>query len=148
MTRRTPKELTKYLKSKNILLRSFTDDEKKQFTTIQKQIRFDTNNKLTETEYEQLTVMLMFLHKYDKWAKNKKPNEIATDIQNIARMYRERIIAEMRKYREKGGKGESFLSIAKEIILEMEKKDGGEMKFHYKKPKIIKINVPTQTDEE
>ncbi len=68
---RTPKALTKYLKSKNALIRAFTEEEREQFLSIQRQLRADTKGELTETEYEQLTVMLMFLHKYDVWAKNK-----------------------------------------------------------------------------
>ncbi len=145
----TPRELTKYMRRKNSLIRSFTNDEKNQFLTVQKQLRSDTDNDLSETEYEQLTVMVMFLHKYDAWFKDKDVDKVSTDIQTVARLYRERVIQEMRKYREKGGKQDTFLQGAKEIILEMESEDGGELKFSYKKPKIIDLtNLTPPNDEE
>ncbi len=143
---RTPKALTKYLKSKNALIRAFTEEERGQFLSIQRQLRADTKGELTETEYEQLTVMLMFLPRYDGWAKDKNVDLIPVELQNVARLYRDRVIQEMRKFREKGGRGEEFLKKATEIVLAMEREDGGELRFEWKKPKIIDIR-PLEAEE-
>jgi hypothetical protein len=129
---------------KKTLLKSLSIEDLKLYEAYQMELRRDTQNELTDTEYETFAMMRLYLHTFYLWAQDKEPDEIPTDLQSLTHRYEKAVTFAMRDYRQKGARGDWDLRGLKEAVINMKAKDGGEFLFEYKKKepeKIIKVVV-------
>ncbi len=126
----------------------FTTPEMKRYRAFMEQLRDSTNGELTDIEYSNWALAMMWLDKFDAWAKDKNPDKIAVSLRDQERKYRGELLKMLERYRDKGPRTKSFLDQAKEFLMEIESPEG-DLKIEWKKKDVIDVGeAPPQAKEE
>lgn len=123
-----------------------TQDELKLYGAIQKQMRDDTEDLLTDAEYEQLSIIRFWLDKFDAWQSLKKPDEVHPQVAEVARKYRGMILDAMSKERHSRIRQSGMLERIKNIVLEWEQEGGGKVRIEASKEKTVEAKVIEDAD--
>ena len=134
------KEMDKYA-DKKALLKVLTVEDLQLYHAYQSELRDDTNNELTNTEYEIYAVMRLFLHKYYTWTQSKEIDETDIDLQRIVSKYETELSFAMRDYRKEGARSAFNIRDLKEAVINLKGEDGGEFNLEYKKDEPRNIMV-------
>jgi hypothetical protein len=141
------KKLDDLSDSKNAI-KNLSKSDMKLYITYQKQLRRDTDDRLTQTEYEQFSLISVFLNHYWAWEQREGVENIPPAYVDMARKYRYMLTEAMKMARKEAPRGKSLLDGAREFIMQMEKDDGEELKIEWKKkPKEEKELLDVLMDE-
>lgn len=95
-------------------------EEKLTYKRIREQLEEDTDGQLTDTEFQQLTYILMYLETYDAYERNTPIEDLDSDIQMQARLYRNQVLTTIEKWRTSRAQTGNFLEQAKLAVAGLE----------------------------
>jgi hypothetical protein len=90
-----------------------TVEEQKAYKRVRKQLEEDTNGELTDTEYDTLARITMYLEIWNEYERHTPIEGINPELQQQARLYRNIIIDAMQKHRSTKQTTGNFLEQAK-----------------------------------
>lgn len=123
------------------VIEKFTTVEMKRYRAFLEQLKDSTNNELTDIEYSNWSLTMMFLDRFDAWAKDLNPDKVPATLRDQERKHRKELLAMLERYRAKGPRTKSFLDQTKELLLEIEGLEG-DLKIEWKKKDVIDIGPP------
>lgn len=126
-------------------IQAMTFKQKRLYQAYYDQTRRYTNEDLSETEYEQLAMIQLWLQEYDAWQKEDKvrPHQVDPKLEDQARKYRNMLFQSMQAYRKERRPKTLDLDECKELIIEMETDSGGKLDLKWSKgPETIVVDVP------
>lgn len=129
------------------VVEKFTTLEMKRYRAFLEQLKGSTNDELTDIEYSNWSLTMMFLDKFDAWAKDLNPDKIPASLRDQERKHRAALLSMLERYRAKGPRTKSFLDQTKELLLEIESLQG-DLKIEWKKRDVIDIGPPPQPTKE
>jgi len=118
-------------------LDDLTDEERKHYAYFQSRLRENTNEGLTDTEYDHLARMELFLHNYNKLSKTVPIADMDNTLMDIARKYRDKLLTVMEKARKGGDKPKPLFDELKELAVQMETEGGGIVSMEFRAPDTI-----------
>jgi len=127
------KKLQKKLKEAKSFLSVLTPEDEKLFKLKMESLVKDTDSELTSVEYENLTTMMIFCDKFEKFFYNEDPSKIDVDLFNVYRMAKEAITEALRDYRKESKRAPQSIDAIKSAIIEIQKDDGTIIKKKYEK---------------
>lgn len=132
------------------VIEKFTTPEMKRYRAFMLQLKDSTNDELTDIEYSNWALVMMWLDSFDAWSKDFKPDKVPAAFRDQERKHRGALLAMLERYRSKGPRTKSFLDQTKELLLEIESLEG-DLKIEWKKRDVINIGPPphpTEKEEE
>ncbi len=110
-------------------------DEQKGYKRIRLQLEEDTDGQLTDTEYTQLTYILMYLEIFDAYERHTSIDELDSDLQMQARLYRNQVLTTIEKWRTSRAQTGNFLEQAKLAVAGLEAAHGKGLAVEWKNKK-------------
>lgn len=119
--------------------KSLDKQEKKRLLDTEVLIRQDTNNELTNTEYERLAILKYFIDDIEIYIKSKGIQHIPRDLLSEYGKATRSMMDILRAWRERGQKpSDTFLDMRK-AYLELVGKDGSLVTVEMKKEQVVDL---------
>lgn len=115
------KKLAKKIENSSNFFKELDTVEKKRFINIVDGLREDTNNELTDTEYEGISKMIYFCDEFERLFSNQGLENADTDMLEIYRKMKTQITIFLKDYREGKRATPSSIKVIQNYLIKISK---------------------------
>lgn len=123
MPEQSESEKRKKLKElkENTSVKDMSKEDAGKFAYFLRRLKDNTDNNLTDTEYDHLAHMELFLDHYEEYVKESGIGNVDAMLIDTSRKFREKILSVLQKNRESANRPESFLEGLKKMSARYDK---------------------------
>jgi len=140
MEKAEPPSAIKKTKTKYEFVKKMNEKEKQFYQTIFEELKKEVGSVLTEIEIHNLSVISLWLDKYDTYENSVGIDKVNPELLNQARMYRNLFLERMKEARKNVPTTTNIVDDAKKILLELESGGKGKLEIEWENKEVEKRN--------